>query len=64
VIDSDDKKGIIPRMMSYLFETILNSSEHIEFNVKVSFLELYNEKLQDLLDRKRIFSKFGVNQIN
>jgi len=53
VIDSDDKKGIIPRMMSYLFETILNSSEHIEFNVKVSFLELYNEKLQDLLDPRK-----------
>lgn len=44
-------RGIIPRMMSHLFSLILNSSENIEFNVKVSFLELYNEKLQDLLDR-------------
>jgi len=55
VIDSDDKKGIIPRMMSHLFSLILNSSENIEFHVKVSFLELYNEKLQDLLDRKESF---------
>lgn len=39
-------------MMGHLFELILNSSAEIEFNVKVSFLELYNEKLHDLLDRK------------
>jgi len=40
-------------MMSCLLEIIHNSSEHIEFNVKVSFLELYNEKLQDLLDPRK-----------
>lgn len=40
-------------MMKHVFNLIMNSSEDIEFNVKVSFLELYNEKLQDLLDRKR-----------
>jgi len=53
VVDTDEKKGIIPRMMGHLFELILNSSAEIEFNVKVSFLELYNEKLQDLLDPRK-----------
>ena len=38
--------------MSHLFELILESDQNIEFSVKVSFLELYNEKLNDLLDRK------------
>lgn len=38
--------------MSHIFGLMLNSSEDIEFTVKVSFLEIYNEKLQDLLDRK------------
>jgi len=52
LIESEDDLGIVPRMMRYLFDLIMNSSEDIEFNVKVSFLELYNEKLQDLLDRK------------
>ena len=42
-------------MMNHLFELILNSDENIEFNVKVSFLVLYNEKLHDLLDRKQDF---------
>ena len=51
-MDTEEKKGIIPRMMSHLFELIMESDQSIEFSVKVSFLELYNEKLIDLLDRK------------
>jgi len=53
LIESEDDLGIVPRMMRYLFDLIMNSSEDIEFNVKVSFLELYNEKLQDLLDPRK-----------
>lgn len=57
IIDTDEKLGIIPRAMNYLFSSIMNSSEDIEFNVKVSFLELYNEKLQDLIDRKHFINR-------
>jgi kinesin family protein 5 len=39
----------------------MNASEDIEFSVKVSFLELYNEKLQDLIDRKNISEKNITN---
>ena len=39
-------------MMTSLFTYILNASEKVEFSVKVSFLEIYNEKIHDLLDRK------------
>jgi len=54
IIDEEGKLlGIVPRMMRYLFDLIMNSSEDIEFQVKVSFLELYNEKLQDLLDPRK-----------
>ena len=42
--------GIIPRMMISVFETISKSSDEIEFVVKCSYLEIYNEKVQDLLD--------------
>jgi len=41
--------------MEYIFELIKNSSSDIEFSVKCSYLEIYNEKIQDLLDRKKIF---------
>jgi kinesin family protein 5 len=42
--------GIIPRVMNRLFEMIDQASENIEFSIKVSFLEIYNERIQDLLN--------------
>ena len=39
-------------MMESIFNLIFNASEDIEFQVKVSFLEIYNEKINDLLDCK------------
>ncbi|GMM56772.1 Kip1 protein [Maudiozyma humilis] len=39
--------GIIPRVLKNLFQRL--SSESNDYSVKVSFLELYNEKLTDLL---------------
>ncbi|KAL4441418.1 hypothetical protein ABPG74_013713 [Tetrahymena malaccensis] len=47
---NQETKGLIPRMMDRVFETILNASEDLEFQIRVSFLEIYNEKIQDLLD--------------
>ena len=43
-------KGIIPRMMDALFEGLVNASEASEFTLKVSFLEIYLERIHDLLD--------------
>lgn len=54
VHSNEELKGIIPRMMEYVFDSINQSSDDIEFSVKCSFLEIYNEKIQDLLDRKNI----------
>ena len=42
--------GIIPRMMNKIFDSIMEADEKIEFTVKVTFLEIYLEKLKDLLD--------------
>jgi kinesin family protein 5 len=47
------ERGIIPRMMEYVFELINNASTDLEFTVKCSFLEIYNEKIQDLLDPRK-----------
>jgi len=38
-------------MFNYLFSQIENADANIEFNIKCSFLEIYMEKIQDLLDR-------------
>ena len=37
-------------MVGTIFETILNSPEYIEFTVKVGIVEIYMEKIRDLLD--------------
>ena len=43
--------GLIPRLCSALFERIeQETGETKTFNVEVSFLEIYNEKVRDLLD--------------
>ncbi len=48
--DHPELKGVLPRMMEYVFAAIQMAPEEVEFTVKCSFLEIYNEKLQDLLD--------------
>ena len=45
--------GIVPRVFRFIFEELelrRAQSEYSEFKVRISFLELYNEELHDLLD--------------
>nr|CDS34087.1 kinesin family 7 [Hymenolepis microstoma] len=44
-------KGIISRSFEHLFETIATSSD-VKYLVRVSFLEIYNEELRDLLEKE------------
>jgi len=53
-INDDLTKGIIPRIVSYIFEQIDEASEAIEFTIKVSMIEIYMERIRDLLDPKKI----------
>ncbi|CAH7684123.1 P-loop containing nucleoside triphosphate hydrolase protein [Phakopsora pachyrhizi] len=48
-IDSGEHKGIIPRITEHIFESIMSSPENIEYLVKVSYMEIYMEKIRDLL---------------
>lgn len=49
-IDDPDMRGVIPRMVSYVFKEIEDAPKEIEFSVKVSMVEIYMEKIRDLLD--------------
>ena len=49
-IQNLDLKGIIPRMVTTVFDTIENSGEYIEYTVKVGYAEIYMEKIRDLLN--------------
>ena len=47
--DSDPTSGIIPRAMAQIFDNLKDQADSVEYSVRVSFLELYNEELFDLL---------------
>ena len=52
-IEDKNMMGIIPRMVGTVFDQIENSYDHLEFTVKVSFAEIYMEKIKDLIDPSR-----------
>jgi kinesin family protein 11 len=43
-----DSAGIVPRVLHRLY-TLLESGPYLEYAVKCSYIELYNEELRDLL---------------
>lgn len=58
----DGEKGIIPRVIQDIFETI-QSKEDWKFKVAVSFMELYQEQLYDLLsDKQRSQSTVDIRE--
>ncbi|KAI5122951.1 hypothetical protein M0805_006832 [Coniferiporia weirii] len=48
-IDNADLKGIIPRITEQIFTSIVESDPHLEYLVKVSYMEIYLERIRDLL---------------
>lgn len=50
----DEAIGIVPRVFRFIFEELDRKRRQYtmsEFTIKISFLELYNEELHDLLDQ-------------
>ena len=54
MMGTEDNKGIIPRLCDTLFERIATEAkvDSLSFKVEVSYMEIYNEKVRDLLDPK------------
>ena len=46
---SDQHKGIIPRLVEAIFQGIEDADQGIEFTVKLSYVEIYSERVRDLL---------------
>lgn len=49
-IDDPELRGIIPRTATEIFNNVFAADENIEFIVKVSYIEIYMERIRDLLD--------------
>ncbi|EEP78127.1 kinesin heavy chain [Uncinocarpus reesii 1704] len=48
-IDDEEGKGIIPRIVEQMFTSIMSSPGNIEYTVRVSYMEIYMERIRDLL---------------
>ncbi|KAL0140268.1 kinesin heavy chain [Mucor lusitanicus] len=48
-IDDPENKGIIPRIIEQIFTSIQQAPINMEFTVKVAYMEIYMERVKDLL---------------
>jgi len=55
MMGTHDQRGIIPQLCDTLFERINSDSKNDEqtYKVEVSYMEIYNEKVHDLLSPVR-----------
>uniref|UniRef100_A0A7S0HXP6 Kinesin-like protein n=1 Tax=Hanusia phi TaxID=3032 RepID=A0A7S0HXP6_9CRYP len=52
-IEDVEKRGLLPRMICAVFDYMERSGEHMQFMIQVQFLEIYNEKIRDLLSPEK-----------
>ena len=52
-VHENNKCGIIPRVAYDIFEKIYQQPENLEFIIKISYFEIYLDRIRDLLDPVR-----------
>ncbi|GMT33536.1 hypothetical protein PFISCL1PPCAC_24833, partial [Pristionchus fissidentatus] len=53
MMGSAEQPGVIPKLCNSIFQRIeLTTSDALQFKVEVSYMEIYNERVRDLLDPK------------
>ncbi|KAI1079469.1 P-loop containing nucleoside triphosphate hydrolase protein [Whalleya microplaca] len=48
-IEDEEGRGITPRIIEQIFSSIMSSPPTIEYTVRVSYMEIYMERIRDLL---------------
>lgn len=65
MMGSQENKGIIPRLCDELFYSISSKqTPDLSYKVEVSYMEIYNEKVHDLLDPKPNKQSLKVREHN
>merc|ERR1719422_879109 len=54
VINDPTMQGIIPRIVNDIFNHIYSMEENLEFHIKVSYFEIYMDKIRDFLDPSKV----------
>ena len=52
-VHEPERQGVIPRIASDLFNKIYQKPENIEFIIKISYFEIYLDRVRDLLNPNR-----------
>ena len=65
VLGRPDLQGIIPRIIADIFNHIYGMEENLEFHIKISYFEIYMDKIRDLLDGKcgRVGDERGLGKV-
>jgi len=56
----ETQKGLIPRSVDYIFQRVAANSKNTEFTLAASYVEIYLEKIRDLLDRTKTKNNLDV----
>jgi len=56
----EDKKGITPRAVEHLFDEVQRCGDTEEVTISVSYVEIYLEKIRDLLDKSKVKANLEV----
>jgi len=51
IVSSQDM-GFLPNSLNYIFDKIKELKDEVEYLIKISFIEIYNEEIKDLLNIK------------
>lgn len=60
ILKDEKEKGIMPRAFANIFQTIGGDTKR-QYLVRASYLEIYNEEIQDLLNKKGITSRLELH---
>ena len=52
-MEDAQNKGIVPRIVEQLFAAFQTAPQHMEFTVKVGYMEIYMERIRDLLNPQK-----------
>jgi kinesin family protein 5 len=52
-LDDASNAGVIPRCVDAIFDGCAEAGENLEFTVQVQFMEIYLERVKDLLDTRK-----------
>ncbi|KAI0980262.1 hypothetical protein GJ496_009803 [Pomphorhynchus laevis] len=53
-LEDESSQGIIPRIVSDIFDHIYAMDTNLQFQIKISYFEIYMDKIRDLLDPNKV----------